>query len=204
MRGKAEAVARGGRRGDAPARGRNICSRHIGRTQQKKRNAGIAGGKMQPLAGEKIERRACRADDGAGHARAQRFFRRPQGVLAASRFAQHDPDGIETETVQTMAVQGPGGGALLALRDENHRTAGRQAAEQGGDETTGGRRIGRNPGQDFVHGGEGQAALRKKDIQRRQAEGKNPAGRGNPLLPGHQPAQFMHDFGPFSTVLGKG
>lgn len=159
---------------------------------------------MQTLAGEKIEWRTCRADDGAGHARPQGFFRRPQGVLAASRFDQHDPDGIETKTVQTVAVQGTGDGALLALRDKNHRTAGRQAAEQGGDETTGGRRIGCGPGQDFVHGGQGQTALRKKGIQRREAEGKSPAGRGNPLLPQHQPAQFMHDFGPFSAVLGKG
>jgi len=135
------------------------------------------------LAGEKIEIAVHQAGHRAWHARSQGFFNRPERLLAAVRFHKDDASGIETKAVQAMPMQR--GEDLSARGDEEGRPGTNKSPEQGDDEPTGGRRIGCGPGQDFMHGGERQTALRKKDIQLRGAEGENPAGGGNPLLPRH-------------------
>ena len=141
---------------------------------------------MQTLAGEKIEVAVHQTGHRAWHARSQGFFNRPERLLVAVRFHKDDASGIETKAVQAMAMQR--GEDLSARGDEEGRFSRSKSPEQGDDEPTGGRHIGCGPGQDFMQGGERQAALRKKDIQLRQAEGKNLAGGGNPFLPRHQPA----------------
>lgn len=90
-----------------------------------------------------------------------------------------------------------------ARGNEENRSGTNDPPEQGGDEAAGGRGDGCGPRQDFMHGGQGQAALGKKGIQRRQAEGQNPDGSGISRLSGDQPAQFMQDFGAFSAVWGE-
>lgn len=183
---EAEAVARGRRRRDAPARRRDIRPRLIRWSQQEKRDAGIGGGQVQTLADEKIEIAVHQAGHRAWHARSQDFFNRPERLLVAVRLHKDDASGIETKAVQAMAMQR--GEDLSARGDEEGRFGINKSPEQGDDEPTGGRHIGCGPGQDFMHGGEKQTALRKKNIQFRQAEGENPAGDGNPFLPRHQPA----------------
>ena len=110
LREKAEAIARGKRRADAPARRRGASFQGRRRPQQKKRQTGIGGGKMQPLAGFQIER-VDQAGDGGGRRRTHRFLHGPQGFLAV-RGLDHDQAGrIETERVETMTMQ-PAMGAV--------------------------------------------------------------------------------------------
>ena len=125
LREKAEAVARGKCRADAPARRRGACFQGRRRPQQQKRQAGIGGGEMQPLAGFQIER-VDQARDGGGRRRTQRFLHGPERFLAV-RGLDHDQAGrIETERVETMTMQ-PAVRAVRAQciggRDEDDREA---------------------------------------------------------------------------------
>lgn len=159
---------------------------------------------MQSLAGQKIEFRAGHAGHRRRHARAKGFLHGPEGLRFIRRSDDDDPGRIETETIQAMSVQAVLNGALVRKGDKNHRTARRQAAEQGGDEAEGGGPVCPGHRRDLMYGGQRQAALRQAGIQRRQAEGQDPVCGGDAALPEHQTPQFMHDFGSFSAVLGKG
>jgi hypothetical protein len=101
---KAEAVARGFRGADAPARRRRARFQIVRGPQQKERQAAIDGGKMQPLTEFQIEL-VDDADDRGRSARAQRLLDCPQGVVAARGFDQDQAFRIEPERGETMAVK---------------------------------------------------------------------------------------------------
>ena len=115
LRDEAEAVARGWRGADAPARRRRAapsppspaCGGGKGggrRPQQKQRQAGVGGGEMQPLAQFQIER-VDDADDGGRRRRPHRFLHGPQGFLAVRGLDQDQAGRIETERVEAMTMQ---------------------------------------------------------------------------------------------------
>lgn len=121
------------------------------------------------MAGEQIELCSGPAGHGGGHARAQSFFHGPKRLRLVCCFDDDDSPRIETEAVQAMAMQpaiGRGG-------YEHHGAAGRQAAEQGGDEAEGGRLVCSGYRHDFMHSGQGQPALRQAGIKSRETEGQD-------------------------------
>jgi hypothetical protein len=103
-RKKAEAVARGKRGADAPARRRGTRFQIARRSYEQERQTGIGGGKMQPLTGFQIEL-VDAAGDGGRRARPQRLLDRPQRVVAVRGFHQDQAGRIETERAQTMTIR---------------------------------------------------------------------------------------------------
>jgi hypothetical protein len=104
LRDEAEAVARGCRGADAPARRRRARFQRRRRPQQKNRKARIGGGEMQSLAQFQIER-VDDADDGGRRRRPHRLLHGPQGFLAVRGLDQDQAGRIETERVEAMAMQ---------------------------------------------------------------------------------------------------
>jgi hypothetical protein len=104
LRDEAEAVARGFRGADAPARRRRARFQRRRGPQQKKRKTGIGGGEMQPLAQFQIER-VDDAGDGGRRRRPHRLLHGPQGFLAMRGLDQNEAGRIETERVEAMAMQ---------------------------------------------------------------------------------------------------
>jgi hypothetical protein len=194
LREKAEAVARGKCRADAPARRRGACFQGRRRPQQQKRQAGIGGGEMQPLAGFQIER-VDQAGDGGGRRRAHRFLHGPQGFLAVGGLDHDQPGRIETERVEAMTMQpamGAVGAQSVDRQDEDERVSPRQAGENRGDEAEGRRDRGFRLGHDLMQGAAAEATFRQMRIDGGKAQGK-----GFALLPhpGHEPAQLCHHGG---------
>jgi hypothetical protein len=104
LRDEAEAVARGFRRADAPARRRGARFQRCCRSQQKQRQTRIGGGEMQPLAQFQIEH-VDDADDGGRRRRPHCFLHGPQSFLAVRGLDQDQAGRIEAERVEAMAVQ---------------------------------------------------------------------------------------------------
>src|SRR4029077_19861802 len=115
LRDEAEAVARGFRGANAPARRRGAapsppspaCGGGKGEgygTQQKQRHPSVGGGEMQPLAQSQIER-VDDAHDGGRRRRPHRLLHGPQGFLALRGLDQDQARRIETERVEAMAMQ---------------------------------------------------------------------------------------------------
>src|SRR5580692_127723 len=99
-----EAITRRFRGADAPAGGRRARFQRRCRPQQKERQAGIAGGKLQSLAGSQIEL-VDRTDHGGGRARMQRFLDRPKRFLAVRSLDQDQAVRVEAERVQPMTMK---------------------------------------------------------------------------------------------------
>ena len=97
-------VARGFRRADAPARRRRTRFQILRRPHKKKRQAGIGGSEMQPLARFQIEL-VDKAGNGGRRARTQRLFQRPERVAAVRRLHQEDVRRVETQCAQSMTVE---------------------------------------------------------------------------------------------------
>jgi hypothetical protein len=192
---KAEAVARGFRRADAPARGRGACFQRLRRPQQQKRKPAIAGGELQLLAGLKIEP-VDHSGDGLRGCRMQSFRHGPQGFFAVRRLDQDQAGGIETEAVQSMS----GKPALLAVavsrHDEDDRVSPRQTAENRHEKAEGGRGFACRRGNDFMQRPAGKAAFREVGIKHGNAEGQGLGAVFAPILGDPQQAtQFRHDDG---------
>ncbi len=101
-------------------------------------------------------------------------------------------------TMQIMTLQGAAQ-IFFSGRDDDDRSSSRKTAGEGGDETEGRRRIRFRPRADFMHGAEGQSALRQTGINARDSQSYDAAVRPELCLFGHQTAQFLDDFGPLSA-----
>ena len=171
-REQAEAVARGCRRADAPARRRRARFQRLRRPQQQERQAGIRRGEMQPLAQFQIEL-VDDAGDGGGAPERNASSMRPQGVLAVRRLDQDQPGRIETERVQAMpvrpavlAARRPGGREDLTAAPPpmgEGRAEGRRARRSAGRPSSDPLRISRPP-----FGGEAKRGQQRHD----EAEGR--------------------------------
>jgi hypothetical protein len=198
-RDEAEAVARGFCRADAPARRRRARFQRWRRAQQKKRQARIGGGEMQPLAQFQIEL-VDGARDGGRRLRTQRLLDRPQGLFAMRGFDQDQAARIETERAQAMTMKPAMRTAAIGRHYQDEGVSPRAlfpppqggrrkiAAENRRDEAEGGRDAAFGLGHDFMQGAAGEAALRQMGIKRGKAERQ---GFPQTFHPGQQPAQFI-------------
>jgi hypothetical protein len=118
-RDEAEAVARGFRRADAPARRGRARFQILRRPQQKERQTAIGGGKLQPLAGFQIKL-VDDAGDGGRRARVQRLLDRPQGFSAVRRLHQNEARRIEAERAQPVAIKAAVGAEPIGGQDEDN------------------------------------------------------------------------------------
>ena len=134
---KAEAVARGFRRADAPTRCRSTCFQRLRRPQQQERQAAIAGGELQLLAGLEIEP-VDHSGDRLRCCRMQRFRYGPQRFFAVRRLDQDQAAGIETETVQSMSGKPALSAQPISRHDDDDRAAPRQPAKNRHDKAEGG------------------------------------------------------------------
>ena len=196
-RQQTEAVARGFRRADAPARCRCTCFQRLHRPQQEKRQAGIHGGEMQLLAGLEIEF-VDHSRDGLRRGRTQGLRHGPQGFFAMRRLDHDQAVRIETEAVEAVSIKAAIFALLITWRDEDERVGLRQAGKTGHHEAEGGWQLGLSLGNDLVQCGGGQAALRQAGIKRGKPEGQ---GIAQPLRSGQQAAQFLHDRG--AAMFGR-
>jgi hypothetical protein len=121
---KPEAVARGLRRVDAPARGRGAGFQRRRRPQQQQRQAGIAGGELQLLAGLQIEL-VDHAGDRGRRRRTQRLGHRPQRVFAVRGFDEDQACRIEAERVEAVAGQPAMLAPRIGRQDEDERGTGK-------------------------------------------------------------------------------
>jgi len=119
---EAEAVARGSRRSDAPARRRGARFQKLRLAQQKERQACIRGGKLQSLAQSQIEL-VDDAGDGGRRARMQRFLQSPQGFMAMRCLDQDQAARIEAERIEAMAVGTAVSAQPIGRHDEDERPA---------------------------------------------------------------------------------
>jgi len=122
MRDKAEAIARGRCRPDAPARCRRTCFRHLGRPQQEERPRRIGGSELQPLTCFQIEL-IDRAGDSGYRVRTQRLFHRPQRILAMRGLDQNQTVRIEPERVESMTVRPAVIAQAVSWKDQDERSA---------------------------------------------------------------------------------
>jgi len=122
---KAEAVARGFRGADAPARCGGARFERQRWSQQQKRKAAIAGREMQLLAGLEVEP-VDHAHDGGRDGRMQRLGNRPQGFFAMRRLDHDHASRIETECVESMSGKPAMAARLVDRHDEDERTCLRQ------------------------------------------------------------------------------
>ncbi len=195
---KAETVARGCRRADAPARCRRACVQRLRRPQQQERQAGIAGGEMQFLAGLQIES-VDHAGDGGRRRRTQRLGHRPQRFFAVRGLDHNHAGRIETESTKPMAAKLAISAPSVSRDDDDDRMQPRQAGEKRCDETEGRRLCGFGRGYDFMQGTGGQAAFRQIGIECVEAEGQSAA---RAFADGKKLAQFM-DHGSARRRHGK-
>jgi hypothetical protein len=188
---KVEAVARGFRRADAPARCRGACLQRWRRTQQEKRQARIAGGEMQPLAQFQIEL-VDHPGDGGRRGRMQCLGHGPQGLLAVRRLDQDQARRIETEAADAMSGKTAVSTPCVVGHDHDDRIDPRQAGKNRHDETEGGGTRTFALGHDFMQRACGQAAFRQAGIECGEPEGQ---GFAYALISRQQPAQFRHHGG---------
>ncbi len=132
--------------------------------------AGLAGRNLQPLARLEIQLDAEGARDGRGHARAQGFLGRPEGVLLVGGLDEDDAAGIEAERVEAMAEEARISDGTTRGEDEEKRGGARRAGEKRDQKSERGRHIGFGLGGDLVHGAEGETAAGKISVERRQPE----------------------------------
>lgn len=102
-RHQSEAITRGFGGADAPARRRSARFQCLRRPQQEEGQAGIGGGKMQPLARFQIEP-VDAASDGGRRIRAHRLLDRPQRVFVPRGLDQDYPRRIKSERAQPMTI----------------------------------------------------------------------------------------------------
>jgi hypothetical protein len=172
---KAKTIACGLRRTDAPACRRGARLQRLRGTQQEKRQARFAGGKLQPLTHFQIEP-VDEAGDGKRRRRTQGFGQRPQRVLALGGLDQDEAQGVETEAAQAIAMQAAMPAPAMGREDKNHGGRGRKCdpGQQRRDKSESGRDRAFRLGHDFMQRGGGKAA-RQMGIDGRKAEGQGPA-----------------------------
>jgi hypothetical protein len=185
---KTEAVARGFRSADAPARCRGACFQRSRRTKQQQRQAGVDRGEMQLLAGFQIEP-VDHADDGGRCSRTQSFGHRPQALFAVRGFDQNQPLWIETEIMEAVPMQAAVLPDPIGQHDKNERVAAGQARQNRRDKAERTRDRAFRLGHDFVQRAASQATFRQVGIQPRQTEGQ---GGAEALVSRQEPAQFRH------------
>src|ERR1700734_2387901 len=170
-RDKPETVAHGFRHTDAPARRRGAGFERLRRPDEKQRQAGIARGELQFLAGLQIEP-VDHPDDRLWHTRMQSLRHGPEGFFPVRRLDQSDADRIEAEAVETMSAKAAMVALPIGRHDEEEGAARRQAAQPRHDETEGGRKRACRFRYDLMQGAAGEAALRQMGIDGGQAEGQ--------------------------------
>jgi hypothetical protein len=153
--GEAEAVAGGFGGGDAPSCGGGSCVLRSRWSQEQKRAAGLAGRDLQALACFQVQLDAEGARDGRGHARAQGFLDRPQGILLVGGFDEDDAAGIEAEGVEAMAGEARIAEGAACGEDKKKRGGARRAGEKRDQKSERGRYIGFGLRGDLVHAAEG-------------------------------------------------
>ncbi len=173
-REEAEAVARGRRWADAPARSRCARFQKLRRPQQEERQACIRGGELQPLAQFQIELVNNTGDGGRG-ARTQRLLQCPQGISPVRRFDQDQAAWIETQRTQAMPIKPAILTEPIARHDEKERTSPRHTGQQRDHEAEGGGGAA-VIGHDLVQGAAGEAAVRQMAINRGKPEGEGFGG----------------------------
>ena len=171
------------------------------RTQQEKRQAGLARRELQTLACLEVESRDRAADRGR-HPRAQRFFERPQRLLFVPGLDQDQPRRIETEMMQAMAVRPAVLGEDVRRGDEQHRPRASmrrpEPREQRGEKPERGRRVAMLLRRDLMQGADRETALRQMRVEIGEAEGQG-ARRADALQARQQAAQLRHDRGAASA-----
>mgnify|MGYP007135463319 CR=1 FL=1 len=163
-RDEPETVARGFRRADAPARGGGAGFERLRRPDEKERQARIAGGEMQLLAGLQIEP-VDHPGDRLRHIRMQSLRHGPQGFFAVCGLDQSDARRIETYAVQAVSAQAAMWALPIGRHDEDEGAAPRQPRQHGRDKTEGGREHVCRFGHDLMQGAASQAALRQVAIE---------------------------------------
>jgi hypothetical protein len=169
---KAEAIARGFRRANAPACCRGACLQRLRRAQQEKRQVRIAGGEMQPLAQFQIEL-VDHPGDGNRRGRMQCFGHGPQGLFAVRRLDQDQARRIKTEAADAMSGKPAVSTPCVAGHDHDARMDPRQAGKNSHDETEGGGTRNFALGHDFMQCACRQAAFRQAGIKRGKPEGQD-------------------------------
>jgi hypothetical protein len=208
MRVHTEAVARGRRRADAPARRRCTCFQRLRRTQQQQRQPGIAGGQMQPLAQFRVEP-VDETGDGGRRRRMQSLGDRPQRFLAVRGLDQDQTGGIKTKAVEAVTGRPAVGAPTIGRHDEDdlfpgpHPTrerGGGKTGEECCDETKGGRESGLRFGHDFMQSATDEAAFRKVGINDIETERERVAPA---LRLRQQAAKLGHHNGTISGTVSR-
>ena len=165
----AEAVARGFRRANAPARCRGACFQKRRRPQQQKRQPAIFRREMQFLAQFQIEL-VDHPGDGGWRARTQRLGKSPQGLFAVRRLDQDETRRIKAESVEAMAANAAMWAPRVARHHQDDRISARQARQNRHDEAEGGGKGALAVGHDFMQRAGSEATMRQAGIKRGKPE----------------------------------
>lgn len=132
--------------------------------------AGLAGRNLKALARLEVQLDAEGARDGRGHARAQGFLGRPEGILLVGGLDEDDAAGVEAKRVEAVAEEARIPEGSTRGEDEDKRGGARRAGEKRDQKSERGRHIRFGLGGDLVQGAEGEAAAGKISVERGKPE----------------------------------
>jgi hypothetical protein len=195
MRGKAETVARGLGRSDAPARRRRARPQTRRRAEQDEREARISRREMQPSARLEIELLADSARDGGRNGRAQRLLECPKRLHLVIGFDQDQAGRIDAELVEPVPVRMTMSREPSRREDEEHRPFRRHAPEKRRGKTKGRRQIAFAFGDDLMQRSARETASRQMRIEHGKPKREGAFSGQGIFEPRQKPAQAVHDLG---------